>query len=326
MSLQTELRPLTPADIPAWNELLAAAEAVDQTGEHFNEADLAEQMTNPEIEVGKDIVGAFDGDVLVGYYGVMTRGVSAGRHRIILEGTVRPELRDRGVGTRLCEAMRARGLAYSAERHPGLVAELSLTGLASNSAQERLMATIGLVPDRWNFCMRAQLDESLPSPSPLAEGLELHTYDDSFADAMFVAHNTAFLDHPNFIPWTDTMWQQWVTGSRNFRPALSFVVAEVSRPGEVVGYVQSYEYDAYFEQTGRREAYVGKVGTLREHRGRGLASAMLSHALRAYRAAGFDEASLDVDSDNPTGALGVYHRAGFEVESRWTNYAGVVTP
>lgn len=42
MGLQPELRPLTPGDIPAWSELLAAAGVVDQTGEHFNEADLAE--------------------------------------------------------------------------------------------------------------------------------------------------------------------------------------------------------------------------------------------------------------------------------------------
>jgi len=42
--------------------------------------------------------------------------------------------------------------------------------------------------------------------------------------------------------------------------------------------------------------------------------------MRQYAEAGYDEASLDVDSENPTGALGVYQRAGFEVESRWTNY------
>jgi mycothiol synthase len=48
---------------------------------------------------------------------------------------------------------------------------------------------------------------------------------------------------------------------------------------------------------------------------------MLRHALVRYREAGFDESSLDVDSENPTGALGIYERAGFEVESRWTNYA-----
>ena len=48
------------------------------------------------------------------------------------------------------------------------------------------------------------------------------------------------------------------------------------------------------------------MGTLREHRGRGLASALLRHVLLEYRAAGYDEASLAVDSENPTGALGIY--------------------
>jgi ribosomal protein S18 acetylase RimI-like enzyme len=138
---------------------------------------------------------------------------------------------------------------------------------------------------------------------------------------MRASHNTAFVDHPEFTPWTDVMWKQWVTGSRNFRPELSFVVVEAGRPERVVAYLQSNEYDAYFEATGRREAYVAKVGTLREFRGRGLAAALLRHALAAYQQAGFDEASLDVDSENPTGALGIYQRAGFEVETRWTNYA-----
>ena len=32
-------------------------------------------------------------------------------------------------------------------------------------------------------------------------------------------------------------------------------------------------------------------------------------------------ASLDVDSENPTGALGLYERAGFRTDRRWTNYA-----
>ena len=31
-------------------------------------------------------------------------------------------------------------------------------------------------------------------------------------------------------------------------------------------------------------------------------------------------------SENPSGALGVYERAGFKVESRWTNYFLMVSP
>jgi mycothiol synthase len=46
--------------------------------------------------------------------------------------------------------------------------------------------------------------------------------------------------------------------------------------------------------------------------------------MHAYRAAGYDEAALDVDSENPTGALGVYRRVGFTVESRWTSYSATL--
>jgi ribosomal protein S18 acetylase RimI-like enzyme len=173
--------------------------------------------------------------------------------------------------------------------------------------------------------MRATLGAVDAPPQPPA-GLEVRGYDDTFAAAMHAAHNEAFLDHPNFTPWTEVMWKQWVTESRSFRPELSFVVVEPDAPERVVAYVQSAEFDAHFEATGRREAYVGKVGTLREFRGRGLAGALLRHALAAYQQAGFDEAALDVDSENPTGALGVYERAGFTVESRWTDYALVLPP
>ena len=42
--------------------------------------------------------------------------------------------------------------------------------------------------------------------------------------------------------------------------------------------------------------------------------------MQRYREEGFDRAALDVDSENPTGALGVYERVGFTTQRRWTNY------
>ncbi|MEO5711401.1 MAG: hypothetical protein ABIQ59_16455 [Nocardioidaceae bacterium] len=67
------LRPLTHDDIPAWVALLAAVEAVEHTGEHYGAADLVEEMANPEVEVGRDFMGAFDGDDLVGIWTVLPR-------------------------------------------------------------------------------------------------------------------------------------------------------------------------------------------------------------------------------------------------------------
>ncbi len=316
------LRPLRTDDIPALAKHLAAVEAVDRTGEHYSEADLEEEFANPDIEVGKDIVGAFAGDDLVGYFAIYPRSTDGDYQKVHVEGSVNPARRGEGIGHRLVEAMLVRADEVHREKHPDLPAKYSLSGLTSNEAQASLLTDHGFVAERWNFVMRAHLSRlDLTDPPALPDGLRLVTYSAELDRAMREAHNEAFLDHPNFTPWTDVMWKQWVSGSRNFRPELSLLVVEESAPDMVVAYIQSNEFDAYFEATGRREAYVAKVGTRREHRGRGLASALLRHALVRYREAGFDEASLDVDSENPTGALGIYERAGFEVESRWTNYA-----
>jgi ribosomal protein S18 acetylase RimI-like enzyme len=317
----TELRPLTESDIPAWNRLLAQIEEVDRTGEHYNEADLLEEMRNPDLTPGQDMVGAWDpaSGELVGYFCIYHRPASDGLHKIHLEGATRPDLRGQGIGTRLAEAMMRRAEQVHLEQAADVPVLYSLSGVSANTAQADLMAGVGLRPERWSFVMRAQL-ENVPRPRPVPGRLQIRRYDDGMADLMHRTHNEVFVDHPNFTPWTDAMWKQWVTESRNFRPGLSFVVVDPARPDELAAYVQTNEYDAYFAATGRKEAYVGKVGTRREYRGQGVATALLQHCLEAYRAAGFDEASLDVDSENPTGALGVYERAGFEVELRRTDY------
>ncbi len=47
-----------------------------------------------------------------------------------------------------------------------------------------------------------------------------------------------------------------------------------------------------------------------------MAPALLAHTLRAIAAAGLDKAVLDVDSDSPTGALGLYTGVGFAESNR----------
>ncbi|MBA3233414.1 MAG: GNAT family N-acetyltransferase, partial [Propionibacteriales bacterium] len=44
------------------------------------------------------------------------------------------------------------------------------------------------------------------------------------------------------------------------------------------------------------------------------------HALQSYRDDGFHETSLDVDTGDPTGAYGLYERAGYEVEKRTATF------
>jgi mycothiol synthase len=323
--VDTGLRPLTRDDIPAWAGLRDAIEQGDRTGEHFSAADLAEEMANPAVEVGKDFVGAFtSAGRLVGYFSILPRGVADGHYTIDLQGAVLPARRGQGVGTLLVTEMVGRATRARDERRPDLPARLFAAGLSSDVDQADLLSSVGMRGERWTFLMRTSLGE-LPPMLPLPAGYRLRSYDGSMADALRLAHNDAFLDHPDFTPWTEALWTQSVTESRSFRPDLSFVVSREGS-GDIVAYLQTAEFEADLAATGRREAYIGKVGTLRGHRGNGLATALLSRALHAYRDAGYDEATLAVDSENPTGALGVYRRVGFTVESRWTNYVMAVDP
>jgi mycothiol synthase len=323
-TVDIRLRPLTRGDIPGWADLLARIEMVDRMGEHYGVADLEEEMANPEVVVGKDFVGAFEGPEMVGYYSVLPRGEAEGHFTIHVEGSVLPARRGQGIGTLLVAGMVERAARAGTEIRPDLPAKLTTAGRTSNLAQGDLLGAAGMRAERWMFEMRTPLDDLPPTP-PVPDGYGLRTYDESMADVLRETHNRAFLDHPNFTPWSEITWKQFVTDSRSFRPELTAVVVlDVS--DEVVAYLQTAEFDADLEATGRRVAYVGRIGTLREHRGQGLAAALLGHSLQAYREAGYDEAALSVDSENPTGALGVYERAGFKVESRWTNYFLMVVP
>ncbi len=81
-------------------------------------------------------------------------------------------------------------------------------------------------------------------------------------------------------------------------------------PAAIVwGSLEWYEADDRAQPVGLVEA----VGTLPEHRRRGVASALLIEALRRLHRRGARTASLYVDGLNPTGAAAVYHRLGFRI-------------
>ena len=261
---------------------------------------------------------------MVGYYSILPRGAGDGHYKVHVQGSVLPARRSQGIGTLLVTGMVERAAQARDERRPDLPARLVAEGLTSDLAQADLLASVGMRGERWTFSMRAPLD-AIPPARWLPSGYRMRGYDRSMADALRQAHNAAFLDHPDFTPFSEDLWRQSVTESRSFRPNLCFVVC-TERSDEIVAYVQTAEFDGDLIATGRRQAYVGNVGTLRGHRRKGLATALLGHTLHAYREAGYDEASLAVDSANPTGALGVYRGLGFAVESRWTNYVMTIDP
>ncbi len=151
--------------------------------------------------------------------------------------------------------------------------------------------------------------------------LRIETYRPEFSEATRLASNDAFRDHWGSQSQNAEVWgkHREAEVSRN---DLSFVAFGTNAAGEeeVAGYVITVVSPDDFEGQGFTSSYVELVGTRREWRGRGIAPALLVRVLEASKAEGFDKVVLDVDAENPSGALGLYTALGFEESNRTVAY------
>lgn len=309
------VRPVTTDDAEAVVALMAAAEAADRTEEHYDLGDVEEELANPDVDLGRDWLVAEEDGVLLAQQHLVPRAPVDGVQKIYLQGTVRPGHRGRGIGTDLVGRLAERAREHAAER--GARVHLSATAPSDLADAEGLLVDHGLQPHRWTFVMEADLGD-VATPPDLPEGFRLETWEGIDPTEVREVHNRAFVGHPGFTPWSASMWQQWVTGSRNDRPALSLALRGAD--GAVAAYVHTQVFDAVETATGRRETFVAKVGVVPEHRRRGLGRLVLQHAVWRHAREGYAATSLDVDYDNPTGANALYESVGFRVTRRWTNF------
>ena len=81
---------------------------------------------------------------------------------------------------------------------------------------------------------------------------------------------------------------------------------------EVAGYAINATHRAEWDALGFSEAWTHQLGVRRAWRGRGIARALLAASMRAFADDGLEFAALDVDAENPTGALALYLGMGYE--------------
>ena len=300
-------RPMTADDLSAAAGLLAAAEPVDDTGEHLDADDLAEWWADGLVDLPRDgrAVCTDDGTLVALAVVVSMAGVRED-HQVLLEGRVHPGWRGRGIGRALLHWQLHRGAEVHRRDHPQLPARLTVSVYPGMRSLESLARRAGFTAERWYADMERPLTRLPEVPAVPDVDLVPFTWDRD--EEVRRAHNTAFTDHHGSAERDETAWRAWFTGQRAFRPDLS-VLALVG--GAVAGYVLTYVYDADTRATGVQQAHLGQLGVLRPVRGRGIASAAIVAALRAGAAAGCDTAGLQVDTENPTGAFGLYQRLGF---------------
>jgi len=301
-------RPLTLDDVTAYTRLLGEARIADGGEEVATEEVTRHELEDPNTPPATNSLALQLSDGSLGGSITLTERLQgAAARRIFLWGVTHPALRGRGIGTALVRWGVARGeeiLAAQPGDMPGLVEAFKEVRLADAVA---LHEAHGFRAARWYFDMRRDLREPLPAMPDLG-GLEVRPYEPALAEPVRLAHNEAFADHWGSEPQTAEVWGRDFVGDPYFRGDLSFVVVDGD---QIAGYTVNYVAEADWQATGVRDGWVGQLGVRRAWRKRGIATALLVRSMEAFRAAGMDAATLGVDSENPTGALGIYERVGF---------------
>jgi mycothiol synthase len=307
-------RPLTIADATELARLHAAAEQVDRTDEHLDADDLTDVLTDPNVDLARATTSAWAGDRMVACGIVHRRDEANPVHLVYLESIVHPEYRDDAVAAHLIEWFARTARDVHARSFPDAPLELRHDAHQNQHWIADVLTRAGYTHRRTIVTMRVSLTD-LPTQPPLPAGITPVPFAPEHDQATLDARNDTFAGHWGATDFTPEAWRHKVTGSKDFRPELSFLV--LSPHGEVLAFVLSHFFAADAAATGVREHYVSWIGTRKALRGKGIASGLLGHTLQAGRAAGYERALLSVDQDNATGALGAYERCGFRIVDEW---------
>ena len=320
-----EFRPLVPGDVDSWLALVQRIEAFEETPWRTQRSELEAVVSDSVNPAEHNTVAGFDADGLLRAYGAVAK--SPGGEKADLRGGVDPLWRRRGVGAAVLAwqesqagarfAADASGAAASGAASGAGAAKVRIHGEENNMGLRAMLSAAEYSVVRYYAQMQRNLDR-IPEVAVPA-GITIVTLTAELSDAVRLAHNEAFADHWGSEPRSPERWAVQMR-HEHMRLDLSTVAVD-DASGEVAAYqLATVDPDAAVElsagaidagEGGLGEGYTELLGVRRAWRGRGLAPALLADAMNRFAAAGLGVAGLDVDTENPTGALGLYERMGY---------------
>jgi mycothiol synthase len=283
-------RPLSLDDAHAVYEVMLAQESEDLDEVMIEEADIVSDWSRPVFDIASSTVGVFDGDRLVAYGEVGTGGRA--------DAAVDPAYRGRGIGTAIAHWMQDNARSKA-------IPEIGMP-VPQGSPGDRLLEALGYRV-RWE-----SWGLQLPPGAAIAErelpaGYAVREADPSEYEQCWTVQEDAFLEWAGRERESFDDWLAQVTGRPGFEPWNLRVVVDPS--GAVVAMA--------WVQFGLDTAFISRLATTKEERGRGLAQALLVDAFRVGREHGASKSELSTDSR--TGALSLYEKVGMVVSSTWVN-------
>jgi len=320
MTHEITIRNYQREDLPSLVALINEADAHDKLERATTLQEMKHEMSFPTAQPETDCFLAWTGERLVGYTDMYVQRGDPTMDKetaIYCWGVVHPEWRRRGLGRHLLER------AY--QRAEEVLPELEVPTVHFHTQtrdveedRKALYEAFGMRPVRYGVNLARSLNGNL-LPVVMPEGYRLRTFDlERDAETVWRVDNTAFRDHWGHAEGKLEDYLHWFS-MPHVRHELWFL-AEEEATGEVVGLGLNIIDPDWIAQTGRQEGYLDTLAVLREHRRRGLGTALIRQSLHALRDAGMEAVHLHADSENLTGAMRLYERNGYQVRKTSVAY------
>jgi len=305
-AIQFQLRQATHLDLPKIAALLSEGFSFDghvivQTAE-----ELAEEFDGTYCSLERDVLVAEYASQIVGVGYTIYLPSETKEERCYIFGTTKPEFRGKGVGTAVMQWASEHGESLLCSTNQTIPKYLRSDMSTTNTSAGELFHSFNMNAVRWNEDLIIDLNES-PEVF-VSPGYSVIPWDSARDEEARTVKNLAFMDHWGSTPTNEEGWDQLVHGSTAKLDQSFFAL---DKNGGIIGLLLSHRYESDDETLGKRIGWIDKLATLSEHRGKAVGKSLITHALAAYQRDGLTHAALDVDTENPTGAYGLYTAVGF---------------
>jgi mycothiol synthase len=246
-----------------------------------------------------------------------------------MDVSVHPGFYGRGIGTGLTRLAEARTRELSAlppwtalgspggqdgqVAPPAVQVSLNSGIVSTNEAARQLLEEEGFSLIRHFLRMQIDMNGAPPEVS-LPDGMTLRSLVPGRDEyATFTAMEEAFQDHWGYLPWHFETWQQLTIQRADFDPSLWFLAIDGD---QIAGGALCYNF--------AEEGWVNQLAVRRAWRNQGLGLALLCHSFREFYERDQRRVSLQVDSQNTSGATRLYQRAGMHIVRQFDLYQKVV--
>lgn len=306
------------SDIPALVELMTAVEIADGTFEIMTAETVANLFANrndfdPERHL---LLAEIDGRLVA--YSEQLRSIRDGGRVYDTFGWVHPDQRRRGLGRAMLgygearQRERATAEEASGETRPAQLGSWTSETAVGNTA---VLEGAGYAPVRWFFDMIRPDLADIPD-IPLSDDLELRPVPEDRARDVVLADFEAFEDHWGALEHTEADVRRILND-----PETDVSLWQVAWSGEeIAGSVLPAIYPTENAAQGIQRGWLDRVSVRRSWRRRGVARALMTAAMIELRRRGMESVALGVDTENSTGALGLYEGLGFRIDKRSAAY------